>query len=125
MAGEGGGGSVPILKINVDTQAYDDFVQSFMAYQSTLEKQESAWAGTNRGIRAQKTAFDEVDKAFDHLVKASTDQKFSGPTSGVFARVNKDSKEVAKSWTNISREIEKANRGLTGIARNGGMGVLA
>jgi hypothetical protein len=123
-AGEGGGGKTPILKINVETEAYDKFIDSFMHYQSLLEKQSDAWAGTNKGIKQTKSAFDEVEHALSDLVEKATSSKFSGPTSGVFVRVGKESRETAKAWATISKEVEKVSRGLTGIARNGGAGVF-
>jgi hypothetical protein len=121
MAGEG---ATPIIKIPVDAAEWDAFLGSYHNYLDLLEKNGDAWAGTNKGIRQTKTAFDDVESTFSDLVGKATDSKFSSPTNGVFARIDKTSKETAKSWQNIAKEIEKASRGLTGIARNGGMSVF-
>ncbi|MGX7001941.1 hypothetical protein [Caballeronia sp. KNU42] len=121
---EGSGGNVGIVRIPVDTDAWDSFITSFHNWQGELEKQNGAWAGTNRGVKELGNAFDHVEETFSDLVHKATDSKFSNPTSGVFTRVKKDAAETERSWRGISREIEKANRGLTGIVRNGGMGLL-
>ncbi|WP_158935067.1 hypothetical protein [Burkholderia sp. S171] len=108
----------PILKIPVDTEEWDQFVDSFANYQKLLETQGDAWAGSNKGIRQQKTAFDEVDKSFSDLVSKATDNKFSGP-GGAFVKVQKNSKETEKSWRNIAKDLEKSAKSMGGLARNG------
>ncbi|PZR49636.1 lytic transglycosylase domain-containing protein [Paraburkholderia fungorum] len=117
----GGGGAKPVLKIPVDTSEYDAFVERFMEYQDLLEKQEGAWANTNKGIRQQKTAFEDVDRAFSDLVDKAQKPKLTES----FVKVTKNSKETEKSWRNISREIERAGKGMGGLARAGlGLGAL-
>lgn len=107
-----------ILEIPVDTAAWDSFVSSFMEYQKLLEKQESAWANSNRGIRQQRTAFDDVERSFGTVVKEVLDPKLTG-SSGAFVKITKNSKETEKSWHNISRDLEKSARSMGGLARSG------
>lgn len=116
MAGEG---STPILKIPVDLQEWDAFIDSWNHYNAELEKHGDAWAGTNRGIRQTKVAFDDVDRAFSDLVKVSLDPKFSSSTSGVFTRLRKDTAETERSWRNISKTIERSSKDLSGLVRDG------
>jgi hypothetical protein len=108
----------PIIKIPVDTEEWDKFIDSYQNYNNLLEKQGDAWAGTNKGIRQQKTAFDDVDKSFSDLVNKAQNPKFSGP-NGSFVKVTKSSKETEKSWRNIARDMEKSSKSMMGIARSG------
>lgn len=108
-----------VIEIPVDASQWDDFVQSFHNWQAELEKTNGAWAGTNKGVRQLGTAFDDVEATFGKLVERATDPKFSGSTSGALVRITKESRETAKSWQTISREIERAGRSVAGIARSG------
>ncbi|MDR8399211.1 hypothetical protein NE850_23090 [Paraburkholderia sp. USG1] len=117
MAGEGNGKK--ILEIPIDSSQWDAFVTSFHNWQGELEKQNGAWAGTNRGIKEVKTAFDDVESTFSALVDKSINPKFIKS----FGVVEKTSKETAKSWQNIARDIEKTTRGVNAIAR-GNLGAL-
>lgn len=108
-----------IISIPIDTSQWDAFVDSWNSWNKQLEKNGDAWTGANAGIKAQKSAWDDVEKSFDSLVKVSTADKFSGQTNGVFARVNKDGKETAKSWISISKEIDRAGRNMSGLLRDG------
>ncbi|CAE6876121.1 hypothetical protein R69608_01415 [Paraburkholderia nemoris] len=123
MANEGGGKK--IIEIPVETQQWDAFVSSFHDWQNELEKTNGAWSDASKGVSKLETAFDKVDASFNDLVKHATNPKFSNPTSGVFTRVKKESVETEKSWRNISREIERAGKGMGNLARSGlGIGAL-
>lgn len=115
----------PVLKINVDTESWDRFIDSYHSYNKLLEEQGEAWAVTNRGIRQVKTTFDDVEEAFNAVVKEATDPKLSG-NSGAFAKVTKSSRDIEKSWHNVNREIKEVVKSVGSIARfgAGGLGVL-
>ncbi|MGX7850924.1 lytic transglycosylase domain-containing protein [Pseudomonas aeruginosa] len=117
----------PIIRIPVDTEEWDRFIDSWQLYNSQLEKNSEAWASSNKGIRQQKTAFDDVDKSFSDLVSKATDNKFSGP-GGAFVKVQKNSKETEKSWRNIAKDLEKSAKSMGGLARSslglGGLGFI-
>lgn len=109
----------PILTLDVDTQAWDSFADSFNRYQELLANQPAAWAATNRGVKQLGTAFDHVESEFEKLVKASLDPKFSSQSNGVWTRMSKETAKTEKSWRNISKEIERAGKGMGGLVRNG------
>ncbi|MFM0500356.1 hypothetical protein [Paraburkholderia caffeinilytica] len=113
-----------IIEIPVETAQWDAFVTSFHNWQDELEKTNGAWSATDKGVKRLATSFDNVEDAFNDLVRAATDPKFSSPTSGTFVRIRKDTVETEKSWRNIAKEIERSSRGLTGIARSGLGGML-
>jgi len=126
MAADEGG--KPILKIPVERAEWDEFVDSFMAYQKLLEEQGPAWASTNKGIKQTKTAFDDVESTFDKLVKQAIDPKLTG-NSGAFAKITKNSKDTEKAWRSVSKEFDRlvksagslARLGVTGL---GGLGIF-
>jgi hypothetical protein len=109
----------PILKIPVDSQEFDAFLEKFQTWQKTLEEMPDAWRDTNKGIKQAQTAFDDMEGTFSKLVKASIDPKFSSPDSGVFRRLEKSTKETEKGWRSIAKDIEHAGRNMTGLVRNG------
>lgn len=113
------GGTKGIVHIPVDSAEFDAFLEKFMSYQNLLEGQDEAWRASSKGIKQTKTAWDDVEKSFANVVKLTTDSKFSSPSTGVFSRVEKSSKEISRSWTSIGKDVEKANKGLSSIARTG------
>ncbi|NPT36329.1 hypothetical protein [Paraburkholderia xenovorans] len=119
MAGEGGGGSRPILTIPIDDSAWQEFLRQFGDYQKKLSEQGDAWEPTNKGVKQLSTAFDDAGEAFDKLAETATSSKLTGQSNGAFSRISKDSRETSKSWTLISKEIEKSGRSLSGLMRDG------
>ena len=108
-----------VLKIPVDSSEFDAFTDKFMAYQKDLEGQPAAWAGTTQGVKQTAKAFDQVQSAFDDLVKAATSPKFADKSSGTFARFEKSSKATAGYWHNMSRDLEKSSKYFDGFVRSG------
>lgn len=113
------GGTKGIVSIPVDSAEFDAFLDKFMSYQKLLEDQPEVWRASSKGIKATKTAWDDVGTSFDKVVRAAVADKFSSPTSGAFAKVQKSARETEKSWLSISREIERADKSLQGMVRNG------
>ena len=107
-----------VVRIPVDLSEWDAFIDSWNHYNAQLEKNGDAWAGTNKGIRTQKTAFDDMEQSFSDLVHKATDQKFSG-SNGSFVKITKSSRETEKSWHNIARDLEKSSKSMLGLARGG------
>jgi|GEM_PF-7016746 len=115
----GSEGAKPILQIEIDDSSWQSFLQSYANYKSQAEKSGDEWAKFNSGVRQTKGAFDDLDSSAEHLTDTLTNPKLSGSTSGAVVRITKESKETAKSWHAIARDIEKAGRTVSGIARSG------
>lgn len=109
----------PVLKIPVDTEEWDKFVDSFMKYQGELETQGDAWASTNKGVKEVGKSFDKVQGSFDQLVKASINPAFSDKSTGTFARFEKSSKTTAGFWKQTERSLEKTSKYFSDFVRSG------
>ncbi|CAN7227037.1 lytic transglycosylase domain-containing protein [Caballeronia sp. LjRoot31] len=106
----------PILKILIDNSDFEDFRAKFAAYQEDLSHQKEAWQGSNDAVKILSSRFEDAAGSFDRLNKAAVNPKFSGE-SGVFTKFQKSSLETGKSWTVITKQIEKSSKGLNGLAR--------
>lgn len=109
----------PVLKIPVDSKEWDAFCDKFMAYQKTLADQPDEWAKTNSQVKQVGRSFDHVQDAFDQMVKAATNPKFSDKSSGTFSRFEKSSKTTAGYWHTMSRDLEKSSKSFENFVRSG------
>jgi hypothetical protein len=131
MASEGNEKS--IIRIPVDTAEFDEFTDKFMRYQEKLNQQPEAWAGTRKGIKNTKGELNEMHQAFSRLVgktidqrggtfdkfaKAAKDRKLTGDDSFI-AKFSKQSREVDRSWENITKSITSAEKGMSSLLRFG------
>lgn len=108
-----------VLRIPVDTEAWDAFVDKFMSYQKLLDGQDDKWAHTNMGVKQLGMSFDKVESSFDTLVKAATAPKLSDKSSGAFALMEKSSKATASHWHGMTRDLEKSSKYFSDITRSG------
>jgi hypothetical protein len=106
----------PIIKIEVNSDEFDSFREKFAKYQEELAQQKSAWAGSNEAVKILSSRFEDAAGSFERLNTAATNPKFAGE-SGVFTKFQKSSLETGKSWTLITKQIEKSSKGLNGLAR--------
>jgi hypothetical protein len=109
----------PILKIPVDTQEWDQFVDKFNAYQKVLETQGEQWADTNKGVKEVSKSFDQVEGSFDKLVKAAVNPAFADKSTGTFARFEKSSQKTAGFWKATERSLEKTSKYFETFVRSG------
>lgn len=103
----------PIIRINIDSEEFDAFQARFKEYQAELANQPEQWKATNGKIGEARNAFDEAAASFFSLTRKAQDPNFAG----AFTKAAKNSTAAEKSWKNIAGSIEKATKGMTGLAR--------
>jgi Transglycosylase SLT domain len=112
----GGGGNVPIIKVNIDTEEWDAFQEKFKLYQESLKAQPEQWRAHQEGISGVAGAFGGAKSEFDKFAKATSSSKLSGESSFI-SRFVRESDLSEKSWKKITKEIEKSGKGMTDLAR--------
>ncbi|MFM0135668.1 transglycosylase SLT domain-containing protein [Caballeronia grimmiae] len=106
-------GGHPIIKIDVDTEQFDGFAQKWQQYRQTLEEQPVQWRAVNSEVTELATGFEAAANEFNKIERAAASRSL---TAGVHV-IETSAERTRKSWTTISREIEKSAKGLSGIAR--------
>jgi len=102
----------PILKINIDAEEWEAFVQKYEAWQEKVKAQPEVVK-----INTATKDFGKKKGAFDSVVKAGENRKATGQNSFI-ARFSVESKESAKSWESIEKSIEKTTKNFLSLGRS-------
>ena len=101
-----------IIKIEVDDSDFQAFQKKYEAYQQALEKQPAAWSNANKEVQEISNTFDEAAASFNQIYDKAQGNNLKDP----FDKVNKSSSGIQKSWHNISRDLEKSHKSLSGLS---------
>lgn len=119
-----------ILSIPVDSTEFDELVKKIETYKATVKELPEHWIGQNAEILKAsghaETLSDNFEQAgkhggklgsvFDRFSRATSNPKMTGESSFI-SKFTRQSGDAEKSWTLISRDIEKSGKKLSDIAR--------
>ncbi|CAG4920351.1 hypothetical protein R54767_04705 [Paraburkholderia gardini] len=105
-----------VLRIPVDSEEFDGFLERYHAYQESVAKSPEQWRDVNAEINLLGGSFEKAASESAKIEKSLSSQKLTG-AGGTIAALEKSSARTAKSWEATAKSLEKSSRFMAALSR--------
>ncbi|CAG4924819.1 hypothetical protein R69919_05244 [Paraburkholderia gardini] len=105
-----------VLRIPVDSEEFDGFLERYHAYQESVAKSPEQWRDVNAEINLLGGSFEKAASESAKIEKSLSSQKLTG-AGGTIAALEKSSARTAKSWESTAKSLEKSSRFMAALSR--------